>query len=147
MPEPAPAPSGQAIAGHVKAVAILDLVVAALSAMTALALVLGLGIGATAVRNSVEDDAPQWVADMLVALAIVFGLLFAAGAALHAAAGLRLLDRRRSGKGLGIAAAVLLLVVSIPLSFGGIGLLGLAAAIYMLVILAREDTSAWLVQP
>lgn len=139
------APNDNRMAGQVKAVAILNLVFAALSLLSAVALVFGLGVANAAVENEGEPNgAPEWVADMLASLAVIFGVLAGLLAVLHAAAGFQLLNYRASGKSLGIAAAVVLLVVNIPLAFGGIGLIGLGVAIYMLVVLTRPDTDALL---
>jgi hypothetical protein len=88
------------------------------------------------------------VADMLASMAFVLGGLSLAVAALYIFAGVRLLGLQRSGKGLGIGAAVVQIILSLPLVFGGgIGLIGLGAGIYGLVILNRKETDALLVNP
>ena len=85
---------------------------------------------------------------MLSAMAFIFGAIFVAVAVLYLLAGLRLLSFRRSGKGLGVASAIVQVVVGLPTLFGGgIGLIPLGAGIYGLVILLRSDTDQLLANP
>lgn len=144
-PVPPPQPSSNRMAGHVKAVAIINLVFAGFTALAALGVVFAFGIGSAAVGANEEYGAPRWVADMLASMALVLGLVFAAVAALYALAGFRLLSFKRSGKGLGIAASVVQVIVGLPTLFGaGLGLLIIGAGVYGLVILTRPDTEALL---
>jgi hypothetical protein len=139
---------GHPMAGHVKAVAIIDLVFAGITALVSLFLIFGLGVGMAAVDSTERYGTPGWVAGMLGALALIFGIVGAGVALVYALAGLRLLAWRRSGKGLGIAAAVIQVVVGLPTIFGaGVGLLILGAGIYGLVILLSAKTDALLVNP
>jgi hypothetical protein len=147
MPEstPATATATNPADGHIKVVAILNFIFGGLAALTGLAIMMAFGIGSAAVGANQDYGAPAWVANMLASMAFIFGILFACAALIHILAGAHQLNHKRSGKTLGIFAAVLLLIVNIPLSFGGIGLIGLAAAIYMLVILSRQETDQILV--
>lgn len=134
------------MAGHVKAVAIIDLVFGVLTALAAFGVIFAFGVGSAAVDANERYGAPDWVADMLATMAFVFGALFAAVAVLYIVAGIRLMSFRRSGKGLGIASAVVQIVVGLPTLFGaGVGIVPLAAGIYALVILTRDDTDRLLV--
>ncbi len=134
--------------GHVKAIAIIDLVFAALTFLAALGVIFAFGVGAAAVGSAEQYGAPGWVANMLGAMAFVLGAIFAGIAVLYLLAGLRLLSFKRSGKGLGIAAAVVQIVVGLPTLFGGgIGLIPLGAGIYAIIILTRQDTDRLLVNP
>lgn len=152
-PEPTPAPAQPAstsnsMGGHVKAVAIIDLVFAALTFLAALGIIFAFGVAGSAVKYSEQYGTPDFVADMLGAMAFVLGAISIGIAVVYLLAGLRLLSFRRSGKGLGIAAAVIQLVVGLFTVMGaGMGLIPLAAGIYGMVILTRQDTDRLLVNP
>lgn len=147
-PPAQPTTASHPMAGHVKAIAIIDLVFSGLTFLAALGVIFAFGIGASAVDWSERYGTPGFVADLLSALAFLFGALFVAVAVLYLMAGLRLLAFRRSGKGLGIAAAVVQVLVGLPTLFGGgVGLLPLGAGIYGLVILLRGDTDRLLANP
>jgi hypothetical protein len=145
---PAPTEQSNPMAGHVKAVAVIDLVFAGLTFIAALGVIFAFGVGAAAVNSGEAYGAPEWVADMLSAMAFVLGAIFAAIGVLYLLAGLRLLAFRRSGKALGVASAVVQLIVGVlTVMGGGLGLIPLAAGIYALVILTRSDTDRLLVNP
>lgn len=136
------------MAGHVKAIAIIDLVFAGLTFLVALGVVFAFGVGASAVEWSEQYGTPDFVASMLSAMAFIFGAIFVAVGVLYLLAGLRLLAFRRSGKGLGVAAAIVQILVGLPTLFGaGLGLIPLGAGIYGLVILLRSDTDRLLANP
>src|SRR5687767_3666878 len=129
------------MAPHVKAVAILDLALGGLTALLGIAVVFAFGVGRAAVDDSERYGTPPWVADMLASMAVMMGVICLLVAVLYILAGLKLLNRQRSGRGLGIFAAVLQVVFSLPLVLAaGIGLLGLGAGVYGLIILSRSDT-------
>jgi hypothetical protein len=145
MPEPTPmqpqTATANPMAGHVKAVAIIDMVFAALTFLVALAIIFAFGVGAAAVGSAQQYGAPAWVANMLGAMAFVLGAISIGIGILYLLAGLRLMSFRRSGKGLGVAAAVVQIVIGLPTLFGGgVGIIPLGAGIYGLVILTRNDT-------
>jgi hypothetical protein len=147
-PPAQPTTTTNAMAGHVKAIAILDLVFAGLTFLAALFVIFVLGIAGSAVKYSEQYGAPEFVANMLGAMAFIFGALFIAIGVLYLLAGLRLLAFKRSGKALGVAAAVVQVIVGLPTVFGGgVGLLPLGAGIYGLIILTRQDTDRLLVNP
>ena len=143
-----PAQQDNPMAPHVKVVAILDLALGGLTALMGVAMVFAFGVGRAAVDDSERYGTPAWVADMMASMAIIMGVICLLVAVLYILAGLKLLNRQRAGRGLGIFAAVLQVVFSIPMVFAaGIGLLGLGAGIYGLVILSRADTERLLVEP
>lgn len=145
---PQPVATANRMAGHVKAIAVIDLVFAGLTFLAALGVIFAFGVGAAAVGSSEQYGAPEWVADMLSAMAFFLGALLIGVAVLYLMAGLRLLSFRRSGKGLGVASAVVQIIVGLPTLFGaGIGLIPLGAGIYELIILTRPDTDRLLVNP
>ncbi|MFA5942888.1 MAG: hypothetical protein WC876_00285 [Candidatus Thermoplasmatota archaeon] len=135
------------MAGHVKAIAVINLVYAGLTFLSALGVIFAFGIGATAVDASEQYGAPSWVANMLGAMAFIFGAIFVAVAVLYLMAGLRLMSFRRSGKGLGIFSAVMQLIVGLFTVMGGIGIIPLGTGVYSLVILMRSDTDQLLASP
>lgn len=150
-----PAPTGgappttqttNAMETHVRVVAILDFVLGALLVLTAVGVILAFGIGTAAVADAEQYGAPSWVASMMATLGFVFGALFGIGGAVSLVAGARLIGLRRNAKGLAMGAAVVHLVLGLLMVMVmGLGLLGLAAGIYMMVILANKDTDAVLV--
>lgn len=152
-PDPNPTPAqptstGNSMAPHVKAIAIIDLVFAGLTFLVALGVLFAFGFGAAAVDWSEQYGTPDFVADMLSAMAFVLTVVFVAVGVLYLMAGLRLLSFRRSSKGLGIASAVVQILVGLPTLFGGgIGIIPLAGGIYGLVILLRSDTDRLLANP
>jgi hypothetical protein len=135
------------MAGHVKAIAIIDFVFAGLTFLAALGVIFAFGVAGSAVKYSEQYGTPGFVANMLGAMAFVIGAIFIAVGVLYLLAGLRLLAFKRSGKGLGIAAAVVQVIVGLPTAMGGIGLIPLGAGIYGLIILTRQDTDRLLVNP
>lgn len=135
------------MAGHVKAIAVINLVYAGLTFLSALGVVFAFGIGATAVDASEQYGAPGWVANMLGAMAFIFGAIFVAVAVLYFMAGLRLMSFRRSGKTLGIFSAVMQLIVGLFTVMGGIGIIPLGTGIYSMVILMRNDTDQLFANP
>ena len=153
MPEPTPTQSHastttNSMAGHVKAIAIIDLVFAGLTFLAALGIIFAFGVAGSAVKYSEQYGTPDFVANMLGAMAFIFGAVAIGVGVVYLLAGLRLLSFRRSGKGLGVAAAILQIVFGLLTVMGaGFGIIPLGAGIYGLVILLRKDTDQLLVNP
>ena len=134
------------MAGQVKAIAVIDMVFGALDALVALAGLLFMSIGAAALRANEQNGVPHWVTASAGAIGVFMFLVFGGIAVVNFLAGSKLLGFRRSGKGLGIAAAVLQVVGGLPFIFaGGLGLVGLGIGIWGLVALTRPDTDRLLV--
>lgn len=148
-PTDGPTPTNQnqnTMATHVRVVAILNFVLGGLLVLTAVGVVLAFGISTAAVLDAQQYGAPAWVANMLATLGFVFGALFGIGGAISLVAGARLLAMRRDAKGFAMGAAVLHVILGLlTLLAAGLGLVGLAAGIYMMVILANKETDAVLV--
>ncbi|HUR26384.1 MAG TPA: hypothetical protein VM327_10270 [Candidatus Thermoplasmatota archaeon] len=135
------------MAGHVKAIAVINLVYAGLTFLVALGIIFALGVAGSAVDWSEQYGTPSFVANMLGALAFVLGALSIGIAVVYLLAGLRLLSLRRAGKGLGVFSAILQIVVGLFTVLGGFGIIPLGTGIYSLVILLRGETDQLLAHP
>lgn len=138
MPDATPAwtqanPPRNPMEGHLKAVAIVNLVVGALAAVGALALLLGFLVGSAVAGASADLG---WLSRLLAALGIFLVAVVGLVATLFFLAGGLLLKRRRSGKAFAFATAILMLP-GIPV--------GTAFGVYSLVILTKPETDALLV--
>ena len=118
---------------HVKVVAAINIVFAALFFLVALALLVAFGVaaGITGATSGVG-----WLPGFLAGLGFLLVVPFAAVAVLYLLAGIRLNQRRRSGKTLGFVTAVLSLF-SIPF--------GTAFGIYAIWAFVQPETDALLV--
>jgi hypothetical protein len=135
------------MAGQVKAIAVVDIAIGALDALVAIAAIFVFSVGSAVLRANEQNGVPHWLAASATALGVLAFVLFGLAALVNLLAGLRLLAFRRSGKGLGIAAAVLQILGGLPMVFGGgVGLIGIGAGVWGLVVLTRPDTDRLLVQ-
>lgn len=114
--------------GHVKAVAIINIVFAVLGFLAALLLLFAFGI-ASAVTGA--SGAPGWVPSFLGGLGMALVLIPLAYAVLCLMAGLKLMARKQVGKTLAIITSILSLF-SFPI--------GTAIGVYALWVLFQKET-------
>lgn len=139
-------PTDNPMAVHVKVVAILNLVLGGLLALMAIVMLFGLGVGTAAVMDAQQYGAPGWVADMMATLAVIFTVLFGGAALVSTVAAIQLLAGKRSAKGWGMAASVIHVLFGLIGTFTMmVGIIGLAAGIYGIVILLNQQTDQVLV--
>ena len=128
-----PPPARNPMEGHLKAIAVLNLVFGGFTALGALAILIAFLVGSAVAGGTAKVP---WLSALLAGLGILLVVLVAIVAALFFAAGGLLLKRRPAGKVLAFITAILMLP-GIPL--------GTAFGVYSLVILTRPETAALLV--
>lgn len=133
-----PPPAGMAAAEnpmstHLKVIAILEMVWGVLAALGALVFFFIFSIGTAATK---AGGAPGFVPGIIASFGLIFVVIAAGLAALALTGGIKLLNRKRSGKTLTFIVAVLSLI-SFPI--------GTAFGVYTLIILTRPDTDRLLV--
>lgn len=133
-------PHGNPMATHVKVVAVLNIIGGILAAIAAVFLLFVFGVGTVATQDTTDEGTPEWVPGVVASLGIILTILFAIVAIVCIAAGVMLLNRKRSGKTFGIIASILHIINigGFPISTG--------IGIYGLVILLNKDTNQVLVE-
>lgn len=137
MSPPATAPAtttgDNPMAVHLKVISILEIVMGVFWALAAVVLLFAFSIGTAATK---AGGAPSFVPHLIATLGLFFVAIIGAVAVLALVGGIKLLNRKRSGKTLTFIVAVLSLI-SFPI--------GTAFGVYTIIILTRQDTDRLLV--